>query len=87
VTAVSFRINRGTDGFKMSDVVVGADAPTASVDVEIRWQVLDQQGKNMNDWELIKACKAFIRWFETNGGLVSGNQVTGITTQPSGPPN
>jgi hypothetical protein len=36
-------------------------------DVEIRWNVTDGQGKNMNDLELVKMTKAFIRWFETNG--------------------
>ena len=81
MTAVSFSIKRGVDGFKMSDITVGSLAPNAD-EVEIRFQVLDGQSKNMNDLDLVKAAKAFIRLFETNGGTG-----TALTTQPSGPPN
>lgn len=81
MTAVSFSISRGVDGFKMSDVTVGSSAPGTG-DVEIRFQVLDAQSKNMNDLDLVKAAKAFIRWFETNG-----QSAIAITNQPSGPPN
>jgi hypothetical protein len=86
MTAVSFSLNRGVDGFKMNDVTVGALAPNAG-DVEIRFQVLDQQGAKMNDLELVKMTQAFIRWFETNGGATGGNAYTAITLQPSGPPS
>jgi hypothetical protein len=81
MTAVSFQMQRGVDGFKMSDVTVGAAAPT-SLDFEFRYQVLDANSKNMNDWDIVRAIKAMIRWLETNG-----TTATAITTQPSGPPN
>ena len=78
MTAVSFSISRGATGFKQTDVTVGTSAPGTG-DVEIRYQVLDTNSKNMNDLDLILAAKAFIRWFETNGPQVQ------ITNQPSGP--
>ena len=86
MTAVSFSLNRGVDGFKMNDVTVGALAPNAG-DVELRFNILDQQSAKMNDLEIVKHLEAFRRWVLTNGGLVGGNQVTGITQQPSGPPS
>ena len=73
MTAVSFQMSRGVDGFKMSDVTVSNNAP-ASGDVEFRFNVLD-------------ILEAFKRWVLTNGTVVGGFQVTGITQQPSGPPN
>lgn len=83
MTAVSFSMNRETGGFgfKMSDVTVGSLAPNAG-DVEMRFQVLDGQSKNMNDLEIILIMKAFIRWLENGGGTAIA-----ITNQPSGPPN
>ena len=81
MTAVSFSMSRGVDGFKMSDVTVGTSAP-GSGDVEIRFNVLDGQSKNMNDLDLIKIVKAFERWFSNNGP-----SAIAITNQPSGPPN
>jgi hypothetical protein len=79
MTAVSFIMNRGVDGFKMSDVTVAANAP-ASGDVELRFNVLDANGKNMNDKDLVRIILAFQRWINTNGIQVA------ITNQPSGPP-
>ncbi len=83
MTAVSFSLNRETAGFgfKMSDVTVGTLAPNAG-DVELRFNILDGQSKNMNDLEIIVILEAFRRWLLTGGG-----SVTAITTQPSGPPN
>jgi len=76
-------MTRETAGFgmKMSDPTVGSLAPNAG-DVELRFQVLDGQSKNMNDLEIILILKAFIRYLQTGGG-----GPTAITTQPSGPPN
>lgn len=83
MTAVSLSMTRETGGFgmKMSDPTVGSLAPNAG-DVELRFQVLDAQSKNMNDLEIILILKAFIRYLQTGGGTV-----TAVTTQPSGPPN
>jgi hypothetical protein len=86
VTAVSFSIYRGVGGFTMSDVTVGTNAPGGG-DFEFRFNVLDTNSKNVNDLDLTMAIRAFIRWLETGGGSVGGNQITGITNQPSGPPN
>jgi hypothetical protein len=81
MTAVSFSMSRGSGGFTMTDVTVGTSAPGTG-DVEMRFQVLDGQGKNMNDWEIVRILDAFRRWILTNG-----SSVTAITNQPSGPPN
>ena len=79
MTAVSLSISRGVSGFKMSDITVGTSAPGAG-DIELRFNVTDTNGKNLNDKDLIVALLAFRRALEN-----SGPQVT-ITTQPSGPP-
>jgi hypothetical protein len=86
MTAVSFSMSRGVDGFKMSDVTVGSNAPSSG-DFEFRFNVLDTNSKNMNDLDLVRGIKAFICWVETDGGSVGGHLLTGITNQPSGPPN
>ncbi len=86
MTAVSFLMYRGVDGFTPNDVTVAANAP-ASEDFEFRFNVLDGNGKNINDFDIIRAMKAMIRWLEIRGGLVGIYQITGITQQPSGPPN
>jgi hypothetical protein len=80
MTAVSFSIGRGVSGTKMSDVTVGTSAPGAG-DIELRFNVTDTNGKNMNDKDIIIALKAFERWLLTNG-----NTAIAITNQPSGPP-
>ena len=81
MTAVSFSMSRGVDGFKMSDVTVGTSAP-GSGDVEFRFNVLDTNSKNLNDDDLVRILKAFQRWVLTNG-----SSVISITQQPSGPPS
>lgn len=83
MTAVSFQMSRGVDGFKMSDVTVGTNAP-AGGDVEFRFNVLDSSAgtKNMNDLDLVRLLEAFKRWV-----LTGGNSAIAITNQPSGPPN
>ncbi len=81
MTAVSFSMSRGVDGFKMSDVTVGSTAPDSG-DVEFCFNVLDTNSKNMNDGDLYRILKAFERWV-----LNGGNTAIAITQQPSGPPN
>lgn len=80
MTAVSFSMSRGVDGFKMSDVTVGTSAPGAG-DVELRFNTTDTNGKNLNDKDLVRILEAFIRWTLTNGSTT-----TAITQSPSGPP-
>jgi hypothetical protein len=86
VTAVSFSMSRGVSGTKMSDVTVGTSAPGTG-DIEIRFNVLDQNSKNLNDQDLVLACKAFERWFLNNSGTVGGFGLVSITQSPSGPPS
>jgi hypothetical protein len=58
-------------------------------DFEFRWNVLDSSAgtHNVNDGDLYRFLKAMELWILTNGTLVGGFQTTGITQQPSGPPN
>jgi hypothetical protein len=49
MTAVSFSMSRGVGGFKMNDITVGSLAPNAG-DVELRFNVLDGQSKNMKGY-------------------------------------
>jgi hypothetical protein len=79
MTAVSLSLTRGQQGFKMSDFTVGALAPNAG-DIELRFQVLDANGKNINDEDLIIALLAFRRILQQNGVTVA------LISQPSGPP-
>lgn len=80
MTAVSFSMSRGVDGFKGSDVTVGTSAPGAG-DVELRFNVTDTNSKNLNDEDLYKILLAFQRW------LLNGGPKVSITNQPSGPPS
>lgn len=80
MTAVSFSISRGVSGFKMTDITVGTSAPGAG-DIELRFNVLDTNSKNMNDKDLVVALLAFRRALETGGSAK-----TAVTNQPSGPP-
>lgn len=80
MTAVSFSISRGVSGFKMTDITVGTSAPGAG-DIELRFNVLDTNSKNMNDKDLVIALLAFRRALETGGSAK-----TAVTNQPSGPP-
>ena len=80
MTAVSFSMSRGVSGTKMSDVTVGTSAPGAG-DVELRFNVLDTNSKNLNDEDIVMILKAFQRWVLTNGPTSIA-----ITQQPSGPP-
>jgi hypothetical protein len=80
MTAVSFSISRGVSGTKISDITVGTSAPGAG-DVELRFNVLDANSKNMNDLDIRLALRAFERAIEQNGTTVD------FTLQPSGPPS
>ena len=53
-------INRGQEGIKFSDYVIGV-ASTASADFELRVAALDAQGKVPTRKDAIKAVKAFMR--------------------------
>lgn len=84
MTAVSFSVNRGNvNSFAANAITVGALAPSAAFDIELRFQVVDGLSKNLNDLDIKNALKMFEIWIATNGIL---NEVA-ITTQPSGPPS
>lgn len=80
MTAVSFSINRGVSGTTMTDFTVGTSAPGAG-DIELRYNILDTNSKNLNREDIYMALKAFQRAIEQGGTTVD------ITLQPSGPPS
>ena len=80
MTAVSFSIRRGVSGMQMSDITVGTSAP-GTLDIELRFNVLDSNSKNLNDQDIFLALKAFQRAIMQNGTTVD------ITLSPSGPPS
>jgi hypothetical protein len=85
MTAVSFQMYRGVDGFKMSDVTVGTNAPAAE-DIELRFNLLDQNGNQLTQKDVVIALEAFRRWAMTSSGSVGGNLVVAITNAISAPP-
>lgn len=40
MTAVSLSVNRGVDGFTVSDITIGSTAPAAG-DIQLCWNLLD----------------------------------------------
>lgn len=80
MTAVSLSISRGVSGTKISDITIGTSAPGTG-DIELRFNVLDANSKNLNDEDIVLACRAFIRAINQNGTTVD------FTLQPSGPPS
>lgn len=55
-----FAINRGKDGFKISDFTLGASS-SASSDIELRIADVDGQGKVMTRKDIVVALEAFER--------------------------
>ena len=80
MTAVSFSISRGVSGTKMSDITVGTSAPGTG-DIELRYNILDTNSKNLNRQDIWLACEAFMRAIEQQGATVD------LTLSPSGPPS
>ena len=87
MTAVSFSVARGaaTGGLSISTtgsqtITVGTLAPSASFDIELRWQQVDLNSKNITREDIILALKLFRRAIERNGGNVN------VTTGVIGPP-
>ena len=79
MVAVSFSINRGVPGGTMTDVTVGTSAPGTG-DIELRFNVLDTNSKNLNREDIYLACETFKRFILLGGTTVE------VTLQPSGPP-
>lgn len=57
-------INRGKDGFKISDFTTGTSS-TAGDDIELRIADVDAQSKVMTRKDIVKALEAFERWVES----------------------
>jgi hypothetical protein len=64
MAAISFSINRGVDGFKISDLTTGVLAPNAN-DIEFRFNTTDALGAVLTRKDLIKALEAFERAIES----------------------
>jgi hypothetical protein len=77
---------RGVDGFKMSDVTVGTQAPSSGFDITLSFNTTDANSNYLTAADIAHTCDAFKRWILTNGGSVGGNPITGITKAISGPP-
>jgi hypothetical protein len=80
MTAVSISVNRGAIMDKMSDFTIGTSAPGVG-DIEVRFQVLDTNSKNLNSKDIWLALEQIGRFLMNSGPKVQ------ITNQPSGPPN
>jgi hypothetical protein len=59
-----FAINRGLDGFKISDFTTGSSSSAGS-DIELRVADVDGQGKVMTRKDIVKALEAFERVMES----------------------
>jgi hypothetical protein len=57
-------INRGKDGFKISDFVTGTST-TAAADIELRIADVDGQGVAMTRKDVAIALEAFERWVQS----------------------
>ena len=79
MTAVSFSINRGVSGTTMTDITVGTSAP-GTLDIELRYNTTDGNGKNLNRQDIWLALEAFMR------AIAQGGTTVDITLSPSGPP-
>lgn len=69
-TALSLGVKNGdgTDTIgKISNVTVGTNAPTASVDFELRVAATDQNGNTITRVEMLKALLAFERAINSMG--------------------
>jgi hypothetical protein len=73
MAAISLSLNRGVDGFKISDFTAGTSVPGAG-DIELRYQVTDTNGKNLTRKDVILACKAFQRALE-EGKLITSTPI------------
>lgn len=70
MTAISISINRGTQGFKISDFTVGTLAPNAN-DFELRFNITDANSANITMKNVVEALEAFQRAVEATGNNVN----------------
>lgn len=81
MTAVAIGINRGVDVNKSANYTVLTSAPTASTDIELRYQLLDAQSVALTKKDLVIALEGFIRAILQGKGFldkaVTGTNFTG----------
>jgi hypothetical protein len=70
MAAISIAINRGVPGVKATDFTVGTAAPTASTDIELRFNTTDQNSNNILILDVIDAMEAIRRALETTDSNV-----------------
>jgi hypothetical protein len=61
MAAISVSIQRGNDGFHISDFTVAANAP-ATGDAEFRFNTADANSVNLTRKDLNQMLEAFTRW-------------------------
>jgi hypothetical protein len=66
MTAVSIQMSRGQSGTKISDFTVGTAAP-ASLDLEVRYQLLDTNSNPLTREDIILFMRAVERFIMANG--------------------
>jgi hypothetical protein len=71
MAAISIAINRGVPGVKATDFTVGTAAPTASTDIELRFNTTDQNSNNILILDVIVAMEAIRRALETTDSNVN----------------
>jgi hypothetical protein len=60
MTAVSLAVLRGVDGFQIKDIAIGTAAPTATYDIELRFNLTDQNSIALSREDiLVRAMNAF----------------------------
>jgi hypothetical protein len=74
MTSISLSLTMPLQGFRISDFVTGAAAPTAGSDIELRMNTTDQLSKPITLNEVQNALRAFQRALlssNTNGGIIN----------------
>jgi hypothetical protein len=66
MTAVSIQMQRGQSGTKISDFTVGTAAP-ATLDLEVRYQLLDTNANPLTREDIVLFLKAIERLLLQNG--------------------
>ena len=64
---VSISIQRGVDGFKLSDFTIGTAAPSGGVDFELRYTTTDQNSVAITRKDLHIALESMIRLIKEQG--------------------
>jgi hypothetical protein len=81
MTAVAIGVNRGANLDQSASYTILTSAPTASTDIELRYQLLDANGKQLTKLDLILALKGIIRGLERDKSFfataVTGTNFTG----------